>query len=113
MKLAEKVDILGAVHITGDAYLKFKKLNSKVGFEFFNFSPQLIFNLIQKTGGISDREMFKTFNMGWGFAVVVKEKEADRALSLAKDLKLGAEIIGQVIKEKKIIIRHKNKKIIL
>jgi len=113
LKLREKFEILGAVHITGDAYLKFKRLNPKVGFEFFNFRPQLIFGLIQEAGGISDKEMFKTFNMGWGFAVVVRKKEADKILSLARHLKLGLEIIGQVIKERKIIIRYQNKRIVL
>ena len=113
LKLREKFEILGAVHITGDAYLKFKKLNPKVGFEFFNFRPQLIFELIQEAGGVSDREMFKTFNMGWGFAVVVRKEEADRVLSFAKDFKIGLEIIGQVVKERKIIIRYQNKRIIL
>lgn len=127
LKIAEKFEILGAVHITGDAYLKFKKLMNpegprlfsekggagNFGFEFFNFKPQPIFKLIQKTGNISDEEMFKTFNMGWGFAIIVNKNEAEKILTLAKELKLGAEIIGKVIEEKKLIINYQNKKIIL
>lgn len=111
LKIADKFDILGAVHITGDAYLKFKKLN--FGFEFFNFKPQPIFKLTQETGNISDEEMFKTFNMGWGFAIIVDKKVAGKILALAKKLKLGAETIGKVIEEKKIIINYLNKKIVL
>lgn len=110
-KIAEKFEILGAVHITGDAYLKFKKLN--FGFEFFNFKPQPIFKIIQQTGKIADEEMFKTFNMGWGFAVAVNKDDSDKILNLAKKIKLDAEIIGKVIEEKKIIINHQNKKIVL
>jgi phosphoribosylformylglycinamidine cyclo-ligase len=110
LKIAEEHDILVAVHITGDAYLKFKKLN--FGFEFFNFKPQPIFKLIQETGNISDEEMFKTFNMGWGFAIIVEKNDSEKILTLAKKLKLGAEIIGRVIKEKKIIINCQNKKIL-
>ncbi len=124
LKIAEKYDILGAVHITGDAYLKFKKLANPVrnkisngaknfGFEFFNFRPQPIFKLIQETGKISDEEMFKTFNMGWGFAIVVDRKDSEKILKLAQKIKLEAEIIGRVIKERKIIINYQNKKIVL
>lgn len=113
LKIADKFEILGAVHITGDAYLKFNKIGKNFGFEFFNFKPQLIFKLIQEAGNISNEEMFKTFNMGWGFAIIVEKEDSDKVLTLAKKLKLGAEIIGEVIKEKKIIVNYQNKKIIL
>ncbi len=111
LKIAEKYDILGAVHITGDAYLKFKKLN--FGFEFFNFKPQPIFNLIQETGNISAQEMFKTFNMGWGFAIIVDEANTKGVLDMLEKEQIYAEIIGKVIKERKIIINFQNKKILL
>jgi len=113
LKVAEKSEILGAVNITGDAYLKFKKLMKDFGFEFFHFKPQPIFDLIQKTGNITNQEMFKTFNMGWGFVIVVKKMDIDNILGLLKKEKVKAEIIGRVIKEKKIIINYQNKKIIL
>jgi len=113
LKTAEKFEILGAIHITGDAYLKFKKLMRNFGFEFFNFKPQPIFNLIQETGKIFLREMFSTFNMGWGFAVVVKEKNADKILDILREEKCEVDVIGKVIKEKKIIINYQNKKILL
>ncbi|PKL72548.1 phosphoribosylformylglycinamidine cyclo-ligase [Candidatus Kuenenbacteria bacterium HGW-Kuenenbacteria-1] len=104
-KIAKKFEILGAVHITGDAYLKFKKLN--LGFEFFNFKPQPIFNLIQKTGKINNKEMFQTFNMGWGFAIIVKEKDANNILHLYQKEKV--EVIGKVINKNKIIINYQKK----
>ena len=113
LKIAKRFKILGAVHITGDAYLKFKKLNRKVGFEFNNFKPRPIFNLIQETGKISLKEMFRTFNMGWGFAIIIKNKDANKILESLRKQKIEAEIIGRVIKEKQIFINYKNKKIVL
>lgn len=113
LKVAERFKILGAVNITGDAYLKFKKLARNFGFEFFNFKPQPIFNLIQETGKISLKEMFSVFNMGWGFAFIVKKKDVKDILSLLKKEKIKAEVIGEAIKEKKIIINYQNKKIII
>ncbi|MBU4369913.1 phosphoribosylformylglycinamidine cyclo-ligase [Patescibacteria group bacterium] len=113
-KIAEKFNILGAVHITGDAYLKFKKLNKNfLGFEFDNFKPQPIFNLIQEVGKISDQEMFRVFNMGWGFAIIVRKIDVNKILKLLKKQKVKAEIIGKVTGENKVIINYKNRKIIL
>lgn len=113
LKVAEKFKILGALHITGDAYLKFKKLmRNSIGFEFSNFKPQPIFNLIRECG-VSIKEMFKTFNMGWGFAIVVRKKDVNNVLNLLKKERVKAEVIGKVTGEKKIIINYQNKKIIL
>ncbi len=114
LKVVEKFEILGAVNITGDAYLKFRKLmKNSIGFEFNNFKPQPIFNLIQKIGLISLKEMFRTFNMGWGFAFVVRKRDADNILNSLKKEKVEVGVIGKIIKEKRIIINYKNKKIIL
>ncbi|PIV45311.1 MAG: phosphoribosylformylglycinamidine cyclo-ligase [Candidatus Nealsonbacteria bacterium CG02_land_8_20_14_3_00_37_10] len=113
LKIAERFEILGAIHITGDAYLKFKKLMRNFGFEFFNFKPQPVFNLIQEAGKISDKEMFRTFNMGWGFAIVVKKENVNKILDLLEKLKVEAEVIGKVSKKKKIIINYQDKKLIL
>lgn len=111
LKVAGKFEILGAIHITGDAYSKFKKLMGNFGFELFNFKPQSIFKLIQRVGKISLKEMASVFNLGWGFAIIVDKKEVTEILRLLKNEK--AEVIGKVIKEKKIIINYQNKKIIL
>ena len=121
LQLAEKVKIKGAVHITGDAYLKFdrfRKFSPGIGFEFDNFSPQPIFKLIQQTAAelgrsISDVEMFKTFNMGWGFAVIVDKGEKDQALDVLNGTGLKSEQIGRVKASKGIKVFHKEKQVIL
>jgi len=95
LKLMRDVDVRGAVHVTGDAYLKFLRLGSH-GFSFANFKPPEIFSLIQAAGNISDEEMFRTFNMGWGFAVIVSREDADDAL---QRLPGGAESIGEITRE--------------
>ncbi len=121
LKITEEVAVKAAVHVTGDAYRKFGRLtefSKGVGFEFDNFSPQPIFELIQKTaselgGIIADEEMFKTFNMGWGFAVIVDRKDGDRVLDMLEKTGLQAEQIGQVVAIEGIKILHKNKKTVL
>ena len=121
LELAKKVKIKGAVHITGDAYLKFdrlRKFSPRIGFEFDNFKPQPIFGLIQSTAAelgsaIADDEMFKTFNMGWGFAVVVSRREKDEALDVLTRAGVMSEQIGRVTSSKGIKVFHEGKRIIL
>jgi len=113
--------IKAAVHITGDAYLKFgelMKFSKGIGFSFDNFRPQPIFSLIQKVapevkGTISDLEMFRTFNMGWGFALVVAAEDVSGILRRLKRNGAEAEIIGSVTGSGKIIVKHGGKMIVL
>jgi phosphoribosylformylglycinamidine cyclo-ligase len=119
--VADAVKVKGAVHITGDAYLKFNRLtlfSKGIGFEFNNFKPQPIFGLIQKTAlelgsKITDEEMFKTFNMGWGFAIIVDKADKETAIDALEKTNGHAEEIGRVTDSSGIKILYKGKKIVL
>lgn len=121
LNLAKEVKIKGAVHITGDAYLKFDRLmkfSKGIGFEFNNFKPQPIFELIQETAKetkrpITDEEMLKTFNMGWGFAVIVEKTETEKTLDTLEKTNCQAEKIGEVTSSQRIVAIYKNRKILL
>jgi phosphoribosylformylglycinamidine cyclo-ligase len=121
LKTAQTVKVKAAVHITGDAYLKFNNLtrfSPRIGFEFNNFKPQSIFGLIQKTAlelgyTITDEEMFRTFNMGWGFAIIVDKTEKEKAVSALEKAGAQPEQIGKVTAKQKIMIHHENKKLVL
>jgi phosphoribosylformylglycinamidine cyclo-ligase len=123
MKTLEATTIKAAVHITGDGYLKFKNLANRrfspgIGFEFTNFKPQPIFELIQKTAldlgfTITDEEMFKTFNMGWGFAIIADKTDKEKALSSLEKAGEHPEQIGQVTNTQAVSINSKNKRLIL
>jgi phosphoribosylformylglycinamidine cyclo-ligase len=118
LKLAREVKVKAAVHITGDAYLKFNNLTNYspgIGFEFNNFKPHPIFGLIQRTAvelglTITDEEMFKTFNMGWGFGIVVDKADTEKALSTLKQAGVNPEIIGKITNKQKVVeIDYKDK----
>ena len=121
MKAQEKAKIKAAIHITGDGYLKFNNLASPgfspgIGFEFTNFKPKPIFDLIQKTAlelgfTISDEEMFRTFNMGWGFAIIVDKADKENTISALKKAGGQPQQIGQVTNTQKITINHKDKRL--
>ena len=122
LKLAREVKIKAAVHITGDAFTKFNNLvnySPGIGFQFNKFNPQPIFRLIQKTATelgytITDEEMFKTFNMGWGFGIIVDKTDIDKAMNTLEQDETNPEIIGIVTgKERVVEIEYKSKHMIL
>jgi phosphoribosylformylglycinamidine cyclo-ligase len=121
LTVADKLKVKAAVHITGDAYLKFDnltKFSQGIGFEFDNFNPQPIFELIQKTASelgcaIGGDEMFKTFNMGWGFAVIVDKASAEGTVEVLEKTGVQSERIGQVTGQVGVKIVHKGKNFVL
>lgn len=121
LKIVNCLEIKAAIHITGDAYLKFNQLtrfSPKIGFEFTHFAPHQIFHLIQdaaQTLGskITDEEMFKTFNMGWGFAIIIDKKDVDVVIDLAGTAGVEAEQIGRVTDFDGICIKYRNQNIVL
>jgi phosphoribosylformylglycinamidine cyclo-ligase len=122
LKLAREVKVKAAVHITGDAYTKFNNLanySQGIGFKFSNFKPQPIFGLIQKTAAelgytITDEEMFKTFNMGWGFGIIVAKTDIDKAMNTLGQDSVNPERIGKVTNKERVVeIEYQNKRMIL
>ncbi|MCW4030173.1 MAG: phosphoribosylformylglycinamidine cyclo-ligase [Candidatus Bathyarchaeota archaeon] len=118
MQLAREVKIKGAVHITGDSYTKFNNLTAYspgIGFKFDNFHPQPIFAVIQRTAAelgytITDEEMFKTFNMGWGFGIIIDKADVDKAMNTLEQDSVEPQLIGTVTdKERVVEIEHQNK----
>ena len=55
-----------------------------------------IFDLIQKTGGIPEHDMFNTFNMGVGMILAVGGEDADRAVAILNAHGERAKVIGQI-----------------
>lgn len=79
-------------HITGGAFTKLKNNLPKNADAVFKFKqkPQQIFQDLYDTG-ISSKEMYKTFNCGWGFVVGVNDDKLDWMLK-----NTGGEIIGNI-----------------
>jgi phosphoribosylformylglycinamidine cyclo-ligase len=121
LKLTKEVKVKAAVHITGDAYMKFNNLaaySPGIGFEFNNFKPQPMFGLIQKTAAelglnVSDEEMFKTFNMGWGFGIIVDKAETEKALGTLRKAGTKPEVIGKVNSKQEVTVEYAKKKMVL
>ena len=55
-----------------------------------------IFNLLQREGNIPERDMYNTYNMGVGMAVIVSAETADAALAALKAEGVDGYVIGEV-----------------
>ena len=100
LALLEKVAVRGISHITGGGFYENiprsvpDGLTAVIDRKSVRVLP--IFDLIAKTGNISERDMFNTFNMGVGMSVVVPEKEVNTALKILKDAGEDAYVIGRI-----------------
>jgi len=56
-----------------------------------------IFSLIQKLGSITDDEMYRVFNMGIGFIIIVDNNKANKILKILAKHSFKSQIIGKVI----------------
>ena len=92
LELLARCEVHGLAHITGSGFLKLRRI-TELGFEISNpLAPQEIFTFLQALGHIPDDEMYRTFNMGMGFAVVIPPSEEREARRLTK-----GEIVGEVV----------------
>ena len=55
-----------------------------------------VFKLIQEKGNIAEHDMFNTYNMGVGMAVIVDGKDADRTIALMNEFGIKASVIGEM-----------------
>jgi len=95
IKLERKYDIHGMMHITGGAFTKLKGVLTEsldvIIHKNHSLEPQPIFDELYKRG-VSDEEMYKTFNCGIGFVLGVSKRDAKKIVS-----KLDyADVIGEV-----------------
>jgi len=108
LSLFKEINVKGISHITGGGFYENiprmipDGLCAKIDRASIRVLP--IFELIQKTGNISEHDMFNTFNMGVGMAVTVADKDKEKALKILEDEKETAYIIGEIIRHKDKII---------
>ena len=55
-----------------------------------------IFGLLKKKGGLEERMMYNTYNMGLGMVLAVDAADADRTVSALKEAGEGAYVVGEV-----------------
>ena len=86
LKVLEEVDVKGISHITGGGFYENIPRSLKKGccarIHKADVRTPALFHLMQKEGGISEHDMFNTFNMGVGMVLTVPAEQADKALEI-------------------------------
>lgn len=107
LKVLEQVNVKGISHITGGGFYENlpRMLNDKVALNINKNSYEVpaIFKLLQSTGNIPERDMYNTFNMGIGMALIVPAEDVEKTLQILRDEGETAYEIGEVIKGNKEI----------
>lgn len=101
LSLLNKVHVKSIAHITGGGFYENmprafgENLSACITKGSWPILP--IFDLIQKKGGISEHDMFNTFNMGIGMMVIVAKADVDAALASLKESNVPAYVIGEMV----------------
>lgn len=102
LDIKEKFKIKGISHITGGGFIENiprmipEGLRVKINLGTWPVLP--IFTLLQQLGGISERSIYNTFNMGIGMVMAVDAEDAKSIVDYLKTKGEAAYIIGEVIK---------------
>lgn len=108
LALFERVTVKAVSHITGGGFYENiprsipKGFGAKIEKNAVKILP--IFDMIKKTGNISERDMFNTFNMGVGMSVVVGKEDADEAVRILKQNGEDAYIMGEIAKSEESVV---------
>jgi len=94
--LDQGLAVRALAHITGDGLFNLVRTRKPVGFDIDYWpEPPPIFQLVQRVGSVPDEEMFRAFNMGIGFALVVAPEAVDRVRSSLARADLKAHVLGR------------------
>lgn len=108
LALLKKLPLKGIVNITGGGFYDNlprvipKDLGAVI--DRNSWKVPEIFRVAQKAGGISDHEMYKTFNMGVGMVVILEKRHVWSAQKILKGFKLNSWIIGTIIKKNGVTV---------
>ncbi|WP_062428789.1 phosphoribosylformylglycinamidine cyclo-ligase [Treponema endosymbiont of Eucomonympha sp.] len=101
LALLREVPVKSAAHITGGGFYENipRALPAHLSVKIDRAALRVphVFALLQRLGGISDRDMFNVFNMGAGMCVIVAERDAERALGVLSREGEEAAVIGRVV----------------
>lgn len=108
LAVMEKVDIKGMAHITGGGFTdnipRVLPANVNASIDRNSWRVPEIFSFLQRQGKVDREEMYRVFNMGIGFVVIVNPKDVDTALALLKKNRARPTVIGKIVKGGKMVV---------
>lgn len=107
LDLISKLEVKGISHITGGGFYENLPrmlpdgITAKI--KKGSYPVPAIFTLMQEKGNIPEHDMYNTFNMGVGMAIVVNSADADKAVEILKANGENAFVIGETISGDEVI----------
>ena len=101
LALMEQVKVKGVSHITGGGFYENiprsipKGLSARIERKAVRVLP--ICDLIASRGGIPERDLFNTYNMGVGMSVIVSKEDVDKAMEILRAQGEDPYVIGEIV----------------
>ena len=102
LHLLSKIEVHGMAHITGGGLIEnvprmIPRGDLAALVRLDTWQRPSVFDWLQKSGNIDEREMLRTFNCGIGFVVCVSGAQADEAAALLRKSGESVTVIGEIV----------------
>jgi phosphoribosylformylglycinamidine cyclo-ligase len=99
--LLETVEVRGMAHVTGGGVTgnipRVLPQGCRARLVRSSWSPPAVFETLRRAGRVEDAEMFRTFNMGIGYVVIVPSGDADTAARILRGTGENVTRIGEIV----------------
>jgi len=106
--LLDKGLVKGMAHITGGGFLdnipRVLPRGCAVAIARGSWPVLPIFELLQRLGKVPEDDMYRTFNMGIGFVLIVSPQDEAQTMKMLKKGKTKAYVIGRVVEGGKRVV---------
>jgi phosphoribosylformylglycinamidine cyclo-ligase len=100
-------------HITGDGLFNLVRTTAAVGFDIEHWpEPPPIFTMLQRIGRIPDEEMFRVFNMGIGFTLLVAPEGVDAVRAELERAALRVHVLGTATADRERTIHFRPRRLV-
>lgn len=107
-ELMKKIKINGMAHITGGGFTdnipRVLPEGVSAVIDRTTWSIPTLFNFIARQGRVDEDEMYRVFNMGIGYVIIVDQKSATAAMNLLTKMRTAPTIIGTIEKGNRTVI---------
>lgn len=101
-KVMKKIIVRGMAHITGGGLLdnipRILPKNTVAVIDRSSWNVPTVFQFIQEHGKVSRDEMYRVFNMGIGFVLIVREKDAVKTIAVLRQMRFRPVLAGYIEK---------------
>ncbi len=95
LRVTDACTVHGMCHITGGGLLNFLRLGN-FGFSITDpLDVPEVFRWLRETGNVGTVEMYRTFNMGMGYAFIAPEESVPAIRSILPDARVVGEVVGE------------------